>query len=140
MCIVCSWHYDVPALHHLHVAQQLGDVNVAGEGGQRLVTVEENNSVPRLQEMFCRGRAPRARAEVVHEPHRVHLQRDGGAARGYETYRFQTAATLTDSFIVKSHELFYPVFSCGKIGGRGISGEETLPILTWLTTSHICKI
>ena len=113
---------------------------MAGEGGQRLVTVEENNSVPRLQEMFCRGRAPRARAEVVHEPHRVHLQRDGGAARGNETYRFQTAATLTDSYIVKCHELFYPVFSRGKIWGRGITGEETLPILHRLTTGHVCKI
>jgi len=72
---------------------------VPGEGLQRLVAVHENHGVVMVQEVFRRSRAPCARAEVVHEPHRIVLQGNCGAA-GLELKDEVSIKNLTNDFLL----------------------------------------
>lgn len=53
---------------------------VAREWPQRVRPMQENHSVPGLQEVLGRGRSTRSGAEVIEEAHRVALERNSRAA------------------------------------------------------------
>lgn len=64
-----------PALVQVEHVKELLTAKVTDKGFEGLESVHKYHSIALIQEVFGRGGSPCAGTEVVHEPHRVVLQR-----------------------------------------------------------------
>ena len=104
----------------------VGDLAV--EGSQRTLAMEEDDGVPRPEQVLGARGAAGSAAEVVDEPHRGSLQRRGGAARGHERDWGIDAHALQESL-----EAFHAGRERRILGERR---EERVRLLGGVETSH----
>lgn len=91
--------------------EELLPAEVAGVWFERLEPMHEYHSIVLVQEVLGRGGAPRAGTKVVHETHRIMLQRHCGTARLQESMDFEQCFGNRDSEIDYFTIPFAPFFT-----------------------------
>lgn len=78
-----TWYGNFTICSEIHGLEQVWSVHMSGEWNQGLLSVKEDDSVPSIQEVFCRSRSSCSCTEVIHKSDSVYFKWDRGSSWKY---------------------------------------------------------